>query len=133
MAAQLEQIGGRARPALDERAQFERMLSLTDATEGAEWRRDHDAGRLVVVALEVFAVVTVDRRGTRVEGPTIEALTFYVPHCEENLIHVREVVRSSGEPLAEALAAAGVLVRVDELLRHRVVAELTPELEQLLR
>lgn len=133
MAAQLEHIGGRARPASDGRAQLEWMLSLTDAAEGAEWRRDHETGRLVIVALDLFAQVTADGGVARIEGPTIEALSFVVPHCEENLVHVREVIQSSVVPLADALAAAGVRIAADELLGHPVVAELAPELEQLLR
>jgi len=108
------------------------MGALTGPEEAAEWAREHDAGRLVIVALDVFADVSDDGHVRRIRGPTVPALSFVVPHGDDNLDHARDMVRLTVEALAETLAAAGLRVVVTDLLRRPVGIELAPELERLL-
>jgi hypothetical protein len=118
-------IGGTVRPEPDPEQELERLAGLTDEPEFAEWMIDYEAGRWLLVRLELFA----ELGATRKYDDAVHALSFGLPHGNDNLEHAREVVVSSVDALAAMLRRHGVTVEPDALAQLPVVVELAPEVE----
>jgi hypothetical protein len=124
----VDRIGGLARLSPDPQAELAHMRELTNGDEFAEWLAAYESGGLVIVALDLFADVRADRGRTRIFDDSVHALSFMLPHGEDNLEHAREVVRSGVEALSAALGHAGLAASAESLLAAPVEVEMDGDL-----
>ena len=84
---------------------------VAGADEAAEWRVERELGLATLVSLELLAEVADDDGVSRVLVGRISGLTFYGGQEEANEIHAREMVSSTLDDIAGALATHGVVAR----------------------
>jgi hypothetical protein len=129
MEAIVVRIGGIVRLESDPEHELANIARTTTTEELAEWLRDYDAGRWLLVRLELFAEALSDLGVRRYYDDTVHALTFGVPHGDDNIDHAREMVRSGVDSLAAMLAREGLPTDADALGRLPVAVELDAEVE----
>src|SRR4051812_24282144 len=108
-------IGGTVRREPEPERELANIARVTGEEEFAEWMRDFHAGRWLLVRLELFAE-TLDEAGhARYCDDTVHAMSFGVPHGDDNLEHAREMVRSGVDSLAAMLHGHGIEADRDAL------------------
>ena len=122
-------IGGIVRPEPAPERELSRIARDLGEAEFAEWLRDYEAGRWVLVCLEMFADVLSPHGVERFSNGGVHSLYFGVPHGDDNLAHAREAVAEYLDGLVAALARKGIEVAQDDLASLPIVIELDPAIE----
>lgn len=125
-------IGGIVRPEPAPEEELSRIAEDLGEAEFAEWLRDYDAGRWLLVCLEPFADVLAPRGVVRISDGGVHSLYFGIPHGDDNYAHAREAVGEYLDELVAALERNGVDVTAKELDALPIVIEVDPELDSAL-
>src|ERR1700759_84129 len=125
-------IGGIVRPEPAPEQELSRIARDLGEAEFAEWARDYDAGRWVLVCLEMFADVVSSQGVVRVGDGGVHSLYFGVPHGDDNLAHASEAVGEYLDELAAALNRKGLDVTPKDLGTVPIVIELDSKVEATL-
>jgi erythromycin esterase-like protein len=108
------------------------MGRVTASDEFAIWMRDYVAGRWIPVRLLTFAETAGVDAPTRYYGPTVDGLTFSIPHHEENVAHAREMVSTYLHALAASLHRRGVDAQTAAVEAAPLVIELSSDIARRL-
>jgi hypothetical protein len=127
-------IGGVVHPDPDPEKGLSNIAQDLDEDELAEWMSEYEAGRWVLVCLQMFADVVSDQGVSRRCDGGVRSLYFGVPHTEANVAHAREALAQYVDDLAESLTDDhDVDVTPEELERLPMTIELASEIEPILR
>jgi|tagenome__1003787_1003787.scaffolds.fasta_scaffold20785306_2 hypothetical protein len=124
-------IGGTAWPEPRPERELSNLMRIASEEELSDWMRDYEAGKWFFVRIELFADVLTADGVARYCGHSVPALSFIMPHGEDNIDHASEIVRSSVEAIAATLQVNGVAAAPDDLASMPIVIEVCPELERL--
>jgi hypothetical protein len=120
-------IGGTVQPESEPERELANIARVTTQDEFGEWMRDYHAGNWLLVRVELFAEALGPDGVSRYRDDSVHALSFGVPHTEDNLDHAREVVRSAVDAIAAMLETHGIVVDPEALGALPVAVELGAE------
>ena len=125
-------VGGIVRPEPAPEQELARIAGNLGDDEFAEWMRDYEAGRWVLVCLEMFADVSKAEEVVRVTDGGVRSLYFGIPHGDDNLAHAREAVGEYLDELAVGLRRQGVETTPKDLGALPILIEVDPVLDAVL-